>query len=150
MKSIYVLTFLILLVVNLMAQDVIRGNAELLKKINSFPEEYVNKKIILNDIWVWCNAEKVLKSDYYSISVFMRSNESLTIDAYGSNLNCVMTKKLTKYIINDDDYDTRKTKYFANIYGEIKKNVYWHAQYTLIINKIEFMSYDGTIMETFK
>ena len=150
MNRLFFITIIFFSIININAQKVIGGNYELLKKINSFPEEYLNRKIILNDIWMSCESNKVLKSNYYSISLYMNSNDFPIIDAYGSNNNSVITKKLAKKIINDGNIDTENMKYLANIYGSIRGNIYWFAKYTFVVDKIEIKSREGVVIHTFQ
>jgi hypothetical protein len=146
----FILVFFLLIIAfnNTVAQGAVSGDKDLLTKIKAFPEEYENKRIILNDIWIWCKAEKVLKSDYYSILLYMPNNEFNTISSNDSNIDSVMIKKLAKKIINNKSLDSENTKYLANVYGKIKKNVYWFSEYTFIVDKIEFKTWSGSVSET--
>jgi len=60
-----------------------------------------------------------------------------------------MIKELAKNILNDNIIDTESSKYLANVYGKVKKGIYWFAEYTFVINKIELIGNSGNIIKVY-
>lgn len=127
----------------------------LIRKVGSFPENYVNKTIQLDKIYVWFRLE---------VSPADQNNERFyKVTLCDSNSDCfsklgikteiivpIVKKKLALQLINDE-LSNDEYKYISRITGKVLKKKLGKYNYVLLISTIEIYNEDSSeIIDIYK
>lgn len=139
MKKILFTVICLLLLKNAFAQS---KNADfLIKKVGTFPENYVGKEIVLDKIYAWYRLEPSPLDDkgerFYKVTICDTSGDCFSsLGIKTPIIAAVVRKSLAEKLMNDD-MSGDEYKYISKITGSVLKKKLGKFGYVLLISKVE-------------